>query len=104
MTTKSAERYHMHDLGRDLISAIMALAAEVERGMLVSQGFAAGDNIENDRERAIQRCREAIASVQKSGGKIGALRGDISAAMRRLEGMLARERRISKAPRVCGTA
>jgi len=93
----------MPDAGRDLISAINALATEVERGISVAQGFAAGaiGNLEEDRERAMQRCQQAIASLQ-AGGSIAVSRGEISAAMRRLEGMLAREQRLGRSPRVCG--
>ncbi len=93
----------MSDAGRDLISAINSLATEIERGIFVAQGITAGGigNPEEDRERAIQRCQEAIALLQ-AGGAISLPRGEISAAMRRLEGMLARERRLGKAPRICG--
>lgn len=96
----------MADAGRDLISAINALATEVERGIFVAQGIAAGAiaNLEEDRARAMERCRNAINTLQSSGGAVGMLRGEISAAMRRLEGMLAREQRLGKAPRVCGAA
>jgi hypothetical protein len=96
----------MADAGRDLISAINALATEVERGIFIAQGIATGSvaNLEEDRERAMQRCRQAIDLVQSSGCIASVPRGEISAAMRRLEGMLARERRLGKSPRVCGTA
>jgi len=96
----------MADAGRDLISAINALATEVERGIFVAQGIAAEavGSLDDDRMRAMERCRRAIDSLQNSGGRVGGLRGEISAAMRRLEGMLARERRMGKSPRVCGTA
>lgn len=96
----------MADAGRDLISAINALATEVERGIFVAQGIAAGvvANLEEDRARAMERCRRAIGALQSSGSKVGVLRGEISAAMRRLEGMLAREQRLGKAPRICGAA
>jgi len=93
----------MSDAGRDLISAINALATEVERGISVAQGFATGPigDLEEDRQRAMQRCQQAVASLQASG-PIAIPRGEISAAMRRLEGMLAREQRLGKSPRVCG--
>ena len=93
----------MSDAGRDLISAINSLATEIERGIFVAQGIAAGSigNPEEDRARAIQRCQEAIALLQ-AGGATSLPRGEISAAMRRLEGMLAREQRLGKSPRVCG--
>jgi hypothetical protein len=93
----------MSDAGRDLISAINSLATEIERGIFVAQGIAAGSigDPEEDRERAIQRCQQAIALLQ-AGGATALPRGEISAAMRRLEGMLARERRLGKAPRICG--
>lgn len=96
----------MADAGRDLISAINALATEVERGIFVAQGIAAGAvaNLEEDRARAMERCRQAINLVRTSGSTVGVLRGEISAAMRRLEGMLAREQRLGKAPRICGAA
>jgi len=93
----------MADAGRDLISAINSLATEIERGVFVAQGLATGmiGNLESDRKRAMQRCQQAIASLGEAGG--GAVpRGELSAAMRRLEGVLARERRLGKAPRVCG--
>jgi len=93
----------MSDAGRDLISAINSLATEIERGIFVAQGIAAGSigDPEEDRARAIQRCQEAIALLQ-AGGATALPRGEISAAMRRLEGMLAREKRLGKAPRICG--
>ena len=93
----------MSDAGRDLISAINSLATEIERGIFVAQGIVAGSigNPEEDRARAIQRCQQAIALLQ-AGGATSLPRGEISAAMRRLEGMLARERRLGKAPRICG--
>jgi hypothetical protein len=93
----------MPDAGRDLISAINALATEVERGIFVTQGIAAPTigNLEEDRARAMQRCQQAIVLLQ-AGGFAGISRGEISAAMRRLEGMLAREQRLGKSPRVCG--
>ncbi len=93
----------MSDAGRDLISAINALATEVERGISVAQGLAVGaaGNLEEDRDRAMQRCQQAIALLQ-AGGSRAVPRGEISAAMRRLEGMLAREQRLGKSPRVCG--
>jgi hypothetical protein len=93
----------MSDAGRDLISAINSLATEIERGIFVAQGIAAGTigNLEEDRARAMQRCQQAIASLQ-AGGRSSVPRGEISAAMRRLEGMLAREQRLGKSPRVCG--
>jgi hypothetical protein len=94
---------HMADAGRDLISAINALATEIERGIFVAQGIAAGTigNLEEDRDRAMQRCQQAIALLQ-AGGTTSLPRGEISAAMRRLEGILARERRLGKSPRICG--
>jgi hypothetical protein len=93
----------MSDAGRDLLSAISSLATEIERGIFVAQGIAAGSigDPEEDRARAIQRCQEAIALLH-AGGATALPRGEISAAMRRLEGMLARERRLGKAPRICG--
>ena len=93
----------MADAGRDLISAINSLATEIERGIFVAQGIAAPTigNLEEDRARAMQRCQQAIALLQ-AGGTISIPRGEISAAMRRLEGMLAREQRLGKSPRVCG--
>jgi hypothetical protein len=93
----------MPDAGRDLISAINALATEIERGIFVAQGIAVGTigNLEEDRDRAMLRCRQAIALLEASG-TTSVPRGEISAAMRRLEGMLARERRLGKSPRVCG--
>ena len=93
----------MADAGRDLISAINSLATEIERGIFVAQGIAAGTigNLEEDRARAMQRCQQAITMIQ-AGGTLSVPRGEISAAMRRLEGMLAREQRLGKSPRVCG--
>ncbi len=94
----------MPDVGRNLISAINALATEVERWISVAQDPAAGTigNLEEDRERAMQRCQEAIVLLEAAGGGTAVSRGEISAAMRRLEGMLAREQRLGKSPRVCG--
>ena len=94
----------MADAGRDLISAINSLATEIERGIFVAQGIAVGTigNLEEDRERAMQRCHQAIALLQAGGRGTDVPRGEISAAMRRLEGVLARERKLNKAPRVCG--
>jgi hypothetical protein len=99
----SREDKPMADAGRDLISAINALATEIERGIFVAQGIAVGTigNLEEDRDRAMLRCQQAIAVLQ-AGGATALPRGEISAAMRRLEGILARERRLNKAPRVCG--
>jgi hypothetical protein len=93
----------MADAGRDLISAINALATEIERGIFVAQGIAVGTigNLEEDRDRAMVRCQQAIALLE-AGGATAVPRGEISAAMRRLEGMLAREQRLGKAPRICG--
>jgi hypothetical protein len=93
----------MADAGRDLISAINALATEIERGIFVTQGIAVGTigNLEEDRGRAILRCQRAIAVLQ-AGGATAVPRGEISAAMRRLEGILAREQRLGRSPRVCG--
>jgi len=93
----------MADAGRDLISAMNSLATEIERGIFVAQGIATGSigNLEEDRARAMQRCQQAIAVLQ-AGGTLSVPRGEISAAMRRLEGMLAREQRLGKSPRVCG--
>jgi len=93
----------MADAGRDLISAMNSLATEIERGIFVAQGIATGSigNLEEDRARAMQRCQQAVAVLQ-AGGTLSVPRGEISAAMRRLEGMLAREQRLSKTPRVCG--
>ena len=93
----------MADVGRDLISAINSLATEIERGIFIAQGIAAGNigDLAEDRARAMQRCTQAIASLQ-AGGASAVPRGEISAAMRRLEGMLAREQRLGKSPRVCG--
>ncbi len=94
----------MSDVGRDLISAINSLATEIERGIFVAQGIAVGTigNLEEDRERAMHRCQQAIALLQAGGGGAAVPRGEISAAMRRLEGILARERKLNKTPRVCG--
>ena len=94
---------HMADAGRDLISAINALATEIERGIFVAQGIAVGTigNLEEDRDRAMQRCQQAVALLQACGA-MSVPRGEISAAMRRLEGILARERRLGKSPRICG--
>jgi hypothetical protein len=93
----------MADAGRDLISAINSLATEIERGIFIAQGIATGTigNLEEDRARAMQRCTQAIAMLQ-AGGATAVPRGEISAAMRRLEGMLAREQRLGRSPRVCG--
>jgi len=93
----------MADPGRDLISAINSLATEIERGIFVAQGIAAGTigNLEEDRARAMQRCQEAIALLQ-AGCATSVPRGEIAGAMRRLEGMLAREQKLNKSPRVCG--
>jgi len=93
----------MADAGRDLISAMNSLATEIERGIFVAQGIATGSigNLEEDRARAMQRCQQAVAVLQ-AGGTLSVPRGEISAAMRRLEGMLAREQRLGKSPRVCG--
>ena len=41
-------------------------------------------------------------AIAKRTGLGMTLRREISAAMRRLEGMLAREQRLGKSPRVCG--
>jgi len=93
----------MADAGRDLISAINSLATEIERGIFIAQGIATGaiGDLEEDRVRAMQRCQQAIAMLEASG-TAAIPRGEISAAMRRLEGMLAREQRLGKSPRVCG--
>ena len=93
----------MADPGRDLISAINSLATEIERGIFVAQGIATGTigNLEEDRARAMQRCQEAIALLQ-AGCTTSVPRGEIAGAMRRLEGMLAREQKLNKSPRVCG--
>lgn len=93
----------MADAGRDLISAINSLATEIERGIFVAQGIAVGTiaNLEEDRERAMQRCQQAVAMLE-ANGTTTVPRGEISAAMRRLEGMLAREQRLTRVPRICG--
>jgi len=92
----------MADAGRDLISAINSLATEIERGIFIAQGIAAGNvgDLAEDRARAMHRCTQAIATLQGSATAVP--RGEISAAMRRLEGMLAREQRLGRSPRVCG--
>jgi hypothetical protein len=92
------------DAGRDLISAINSLATEIERHVFVAQGLVPGviGDLEADRRRAMQRCAQAIATLDGSGGGRAVPRGELSAAVRRLEGVLARERRLVRAPRVCG--
>jgi hypothetical protein len=92
----------MSDAGRDLISAINSLATEIERGIFVAQGISAPPSATSRKTVRAHAALPAGDRPLRAGGSIGVPRGEISAAMRRLEGMLAREQRLGKSPRVCG--
>jgi hypothetical protein len=99
----------MAEAARNLISAINALAADIEREIFAAQGVAPGGigDTREDRERAMLRCQEAIAQLQMVQELAFAAtpmpRGEISAAVRRLEGILARQQRLGVTPRICGS-
>ncbi|HTO80595.1 MAG TPA: hypothetical protein VMQ73_00100 [Methylomirabilota bacterium] len=99
----------MAEAARNLISAINALAADIEREIFAARGVGPvriGDARE-DRERAMVRCQEAIAQLQLlrelTPTTTPLPRGEISAAVTRLEGILARQQRLGLAPRICGS-
>jgi hypothetical protein len=99
----------MAEAARNLISAINALAADIEREIFAARGVGPvriGDARE-DRERAMLRCQEAIAQLQMLRELTPITtplpRGEISAAVTRLEGILARQQRLGLAPRICGS-
>jgi len=99
----------MAEAARNLISAINALAADIEREIFASQGVGPAriGDAEEDRQRAMLRCKEAVAQLQMvrdlTSAETPIPRGEISAAMRRLEGIIARQQRLGLAPRICGT-
>ncbi|MGH6933942.1 MAG: hypothetical protein ACREEE_16115 [Dongiaceae bacterium] len=91
----------MDQAARQLLSRINALAAEIQRETCLLRSGAKVNvaEMEERKRQAIIRCRETLASLNAIAvdtDQMEASRGDIAAAARRLEHILAENNRAMK--------